>query len=99
VPAAAIGHITQADRALALMHCELYATWRVLEGKARRASYLVRVGEAGYLQPNPVRLLAEKMRHALVKVDAELGLTPTSLARVAALDTSGAADPTARFFA
>ncbi len=83
-PAIARGQITAADRAAAIAHCDLWATWRSQLVAAARHAHVVAVGKHGYPTPNPARGMANKTLLMLMKVDAELGLTPASRSRVKA---------------
>ena len=103
VPAIASGQITAADRAMAIAHCELWATWRSLLADAARHPHVVAVGPSQYPTPNPARVMSNKTFSLLKAVDAELGLTPTSRSRVTAERPAGRGPTTqeqlrARFF-
>ena len=82
VPAIARGQITSADRVFAIAHCELWATWRSQLADALKHAHVVAAGKHGHPIPNPARGMANKTFMLLAKVDAELGLTPTSRSRV-----------------
>lgn len=82
VPAIETGQITAADRAFAIAHCELWSTWRSQLADANRHPHVVSSGKQGYPIPNPARGMANKTLTMLVKVDAELGLSPSSRSRV-----------------
>lgn len=81
-PAIRTGQITEADRSFAIAHCELWATWRSQLEDAVKHPHVVAVGKNKYPAPNPARLMANKTLLLLVKVDAELGLSPSSRSRV-----------------
>jgi len=81
VPAIKIGIVTIADRTLAIAHCELWATWRSQLADAAAGTHVVRLGK-GYRQPNPVRGMANKTLQLLMRVDDQLGFSPTSRSRV-----------------
>lgn len=76
------GQITEADRVLAVAHCELWATWRSQLAEAALHTHVVAVGKQKYPAPNPARGMANKTLMLLAKVDAELGFSPTSRSRV-----------------
>jgi P27 family predicted phage terminase small subunit len=78
VPAAVRGHITASDRVFAIAHCELWAAWRSQLADAAR---LAPVNASQYC-PNPAQIMSNKTLLILAKIDAELGLSPTSRARV-----------------
>lgn len=82
VPAISTRQITAADRTMAIAHCELWATWRDQLVAASKHQHVVAVGKNNYPMPNPARGMANKTLMMLAKVDAELGLSPTSRSRV-----------------
>jgi P27 family predicted phage terminase small subunit len=82
VPAIELGQITTADRSFAIAHCELWATWRSQIADAARHPHVVSAGASKHPIPNPARGMANKTLMILAKIDAELGLTPTSRTRV-----------------
>jgi P27 family predicted phage terminase small subunit len=81
-PAITIGQIGASDRALAIAHCDLWSSWRQQSALATKVGHLVVVGPSRYPMPNPARTMANKTLQLLVKVDAELGLTPSSRSRI-----------------
>lgn len=82
VPNIATGQITAADRPLAIAHCTLWAAWRSQLREASPHPNIIAAGKNKYPMPNPALTLAGKTLQSLIKVDAELGLTPTSRSRV-----------------
>jgi P27 family predicted phage terminase small subunit len=82
VPAIRRGQVTAADRAAAIMHCDLWCTWRAQLAEANALPHVVLVGEHGHPVPNPARGMANKTLALLLRIDAELGLTPSSRSRV-----------------
>jgi P27 family predicted phage terminase small subunit len=82
VPAVRWGHITAADRVFAIAHCELWATWRSQLADAAKHAHVVTAGQHKYPIPNPARGMANKTLLLLAKIDAELGLSPSSRSRV-----------------
>ena len=94
-PAIQRGQITAADRVSAIAHCELWATWRSQLADAARHPHVVSAGKSGHPIPNPARGMANKTLSLLMKVDAELGLTPTSRTRVVVNRSSG--EPTSKW--
>lgn len=83
VPAIAIGHVTSADRVLAIAHCQLWATWQSQKTEAAQQPHTV-LSPNNYPVPNPIRGMANKTLMMLVRIDAELGFSPTSRTRVQA---------------
>src|SRR5262245_37453805 len=82
VPAIKIGQVTQADRVLAIAHCELWAAWRKQHARATKEKAIVPVGKHRYPMPNAWRTLAAKTLHQLIAIDDKLGFSPTSRAKV-----------------
>jgi P27 family predicted phage terminase small subunit len=82
VPAIQTGQITDADRVLAIAHCELWATWQSQLAAARQHAHVIAAGPNNYPMPNPARVMANKTLTMLAKVDAELGFSPVSRSRV-----------------
>lgn len=82
VPAIERRQIASADVVMAVAHCELWATWRSQLAEASKHPHVVAVGPNKHPVPNPARGMANKTFQLLAKVDAELGLTPSSRSRV-----------------
>jgi P27 family predicted phage terminase small subunit len=82
VPAITWGHITAADRMFVIAHCELWATWRSQMAAAAQHAHVVTTGKHKHPIPNPARGMANKTLMLLVKIDAELGFSPSSRSRV-----------------
>lgn len=80
VPAIFRKQITTADRTLAVAHCTLWSTWLSQVEDAAKHPHVV--GVKGRPTANPARGMANKTLLLLVRVDAELGLTPSSRSRV-----------------
>ena len=97
-PAIAIGQITTADRGMAIAHCELWAAWREQVALTAKAKHVTR-RRNGHDALNPIRAVANKTLLLLHKIDAELGLTPTSRSRVHVANRSpaGAENPLNKF--
>lgn len=89
VPAIRTGQITSADRVFAIAHCHFWATWRSQLADAAKHAHIVAVGKHKYPTHNPARIMANKTFLILAKVDAELGLTPSSRPRVKASTPAG----------
>jgi P27 family predicted phage terminase small subunit len=82
-PAIRLGHVTLLDRTLAISHCETWAMRRAqLAEAAKYPGHVVEVGRDRYPRQNPALKLAADTLSLLIKIDAELGLTPTARARV-----------------
>jgi P27 family predicted phage terminase small subunit len=86
---AARGHVTIVDRAAMLGYCTLHGRWQQLEREARLHPSIVR-SPSGYPIPSPALAQANRAFALLLKVAAELGLTPSSRSRIIAEgDASG----------
>jgi P27 family predicted phage terminase small subunit len=84
VPAIAIGHITAADRTLAIAHCELWATWQSQLRDAAKSPHVGAAGRSKYPMPNQARIMSNKTLTLLAAIDEKLGFSPTSRSRVVA---------------
>lgn len=82
VPAIRNGTITATDRPTAIAHCVYWATWRSQLLEAERHPHIIAVGPNKHPMPNPARGMANKTYQILLKIDADLGLTPSSRSRV-----------------
>lgn len=89
VPASHARHLTRADRALAIAHCQLFSIWLDQLREAATSSHVMD-NQNGNPIANPARAMANQTLALLVKIDAELGLTPTSRSRVKISDGTGA---------
>lgn len=98
VPAITLGQITSADFVFAVAHCELWATWQSQLADAARGEHVVYVGRHDYPVPNTARVMAQKTLSILLKVDAELGFSPTSRNRVTVHKRGAAQTKHERFF-
>ena len=98
VPAIDTGQITAADRMFAVAHCELWATWRSQVAAAAQHAHVVAVGKNKRPMANPARGMANRTLLLLAKIDAELGLSPTSRSRITVSPRKPRADnPLAKF--
>lgn len=88
VPAINRGQITAADRASAIAYCDTWSIWRSLTAEAKKHPHVVAVGPNKHPMPNPARGMANKQLQNLMKINAELGLTPSSRSRVT-IDKTG----------
>jgi phage terminase small subunit len=83
-PATKIGHVTSADRALAIAHCQLWATWLAQIAAAAGQPFVMAAGKNGYMIPNQAHVQAQRTIQLLISVDERLGFSPTSRAKVVA---------------
>jgi phage terminase small subunit len=90
VPAIRIGQITIADRALAIVHCELWSSWRRELAAAAKGPIVITAGAQNIPRPNPARVQALRTGGLLAHVDEKLGLTPTARSRINAVLMPGA---------
>jgi P27 family predicted phage terminase small subunit len=74
-------------------YCCAYARWQALEETAAGQPFLVSCARHGTLIANPVFSMANKALALVLKVASELGLTPTSRARVSVQPGSRALEP------
>jgi P27 family predicted phage terminase small subunit len=78
----AAGQVTVADRSTLLAYCLLYADWLELRELVRTP---VVTGAMGKAVSNPLLRLQHQTLALLLKAAAELGITPSSRARVHAV--------------
>lgn len=79
------GQVTTVDRAVLMGYCVKYAQWSALEREAASHPFIVR-SPSGYPLPNPALGMANKVFGLMLKAAAELGITPSSRARVVTLE-------------
>jgi len=82
------GLLTQIDRAALAAYCQAYGRWVEAERKLQETPTLLKT-PSGYVQPSPWLAIANKQLELMAKFMAELGLTPTSRARLAVVVPSG----------
>ena len=82
VPAIKSGEITEVEQSMAIAHCVELAIWQSQLEEARKHPHIIRAGKNEYPMPNPAQVAANKTLLLLMKIDAELGLTPSSRSRV-----------------
>lgn len=85
VPTIRIGQICLPHRAMAIAHCIVWSQWLRQVGEAARNPEIVAAGKNKYPIPNPARGMANASLARLIQIDAELGLTPASQSKVAAV--------------
>lgn len=98
VPAIKIGQITVADRALAIGHCQLWATWTQYVSDAAENPYVMTGGKHPHLVINPARPAAHKTLQLLATIDEKLGFSPTSRSKITAAPMSGPLSADDAFF-
>jgi P27 family predicted phage terminase small subunit len=81
------GHITIVDRGALVGYCAVWARWRALEDLAA-SQPLTSYTRTGYQVPNPVIGMANKALLLMMKIAAELGITPSSRTRVHKVDAA-----------
>jgi P27 family predicted phage terminase small subunit len=77
------GHVTSVDRATLVGYCLKFAQWTALEEEAARHPFIVR-GHNNKPMPNPAISLANRTFVIWLRAAAELGITPSSRARIVA---------------
>ena len=92
VPAIHLGQIAVTDFALAVGHCVQWACWRSQLDDAGRHAHVIGVGRDKYPRPNVARQMANQSLALLIRIDAELGLTPASRSRVTATSNDRTAE-------
>jgi|AACY02.3.fsa_nt_gi phage terminase, small subunit, putative, P27 family len=85
------GILTIADRAALAAYCQAYSRWAEAEAKLQQTPKLIKT-PSGYVQQSPWVSIANKQLELMGRYMAELGITPTSRARLPETD---APDPAA----
>ena len=99
----ACGIVTRLDRGILAAYCQAYGRWRQAEEALHRFAkkdgatrgLIIKTTNGNAIQ-NPIVGSANKAMSDMMRYAAELGLTPSSRARVDGLDVSS--DPGSRFF-
>ncbi|MEP2028229.1 MAG: phage terminase small subunit P27 family [Paracoccaceae bacterium] len=76
-----IGLLTQIDRTVLAGYCQSYGRWVEAERKLQETPTLLKT-PAGYIQTSPWLTISNKQMELMAKYMSELGLTPTSRARL-----------------
>lgn len=79
-----MGVITIVDRAVLAAYCQAYGRWVEAEEKLKEAPLLFKT-PSGYVQQSPWLNIANKQMELMGRYMAEIGLTPASRSRVAAM--------------
>jgi len=90
------GLLTTGDRDIFAMYCFEYTEWIRLKKKVSKVSETVTTAN-GAVQVNPLIYLAGKMRDRCIRMEAEIGITPSSRSRVKAVSPPGEASGWDRF--
>jgi P27 family predicted phage terminase small subunit len=77
-----IGVLTQADRAVLAAYCQAYGRWVEAERRLKETPPLLKT-PSGYAQQSPWLSIANKQIELMVRLMAELGLTPSARSRLA----------------
>ncbi|WGH78615.1 phage terminase small subunit P27 family [Jannaschia ovalis] len=88
------GILTVADRAAFAAYCQSYSKWAEAERQLRAGPKLIKT-PSGYVQQSPWIGIANKQLELMGRYMSELGITPTSRARLP--DRAGAGDETTVF--
>ncbi len=86
-----MGVVTMADRAALAAYCQAYGRWVEAEEKLKQSPLLLKT-PSGYVQQSPWLSVVNKQMELMSRFMTELGLTPASRSRVAAL-TAGPMQP------
>jgi P27 family predicted phage terminase small subunit len=78
------GIICELDRAVLADYCEAYGRWVEAERKLKETPPLLKT-PSGYVQPSPWLAISNKNLELMARFITELGLSPASRSRVAAL--------------
>ena len=91
-----MGVLTLVDRAALAAYCQCYGRWVEAEERLQSTPMLLKTA-TGYVQQSPWLSIANKQLELMGRYMSELGITPASRSRVAALAEAGAApDPITR---
>lgn len=77
-----LGMLTATDMDLLTVYCETWADWVDCKQKVRTTSKLLKTAKSDYPYINPYVTMETKARLHLIKMQAELGLTPSARSRV-----------------
>jgi P27 family predicted phage terminase small subunit len=77
-------HVTVVDRALVVAYCLKYGQWVALESRAREARPTIERAN-GSTMINPLIALCNDACQLMIRSATELGITPSSRSRVAAV--------------
>ncbi len=87
-----MGVLTTVDRAALAAYCQSYGRWVEAEEKLKETPTLYKT-PSGYVQQSPWLGIANKQLELMGRFMVELGMTPASRSRVAALATPAGAGP------
>ncbi len=76
-----VGLLTLVDRTVLAGYCQAYGRWVEAEKKLQETPTLLKT-PAGYIQTSPWLTISNKQMELMAKYMAELGLTPSSRARL-----------------
>jgi P27 family predicted phage terminase small subunit len=77
-----IGLLTRIDRTVLAAYCQAYSRWVEAERKLAETPPLLKT-PAGYVQTSPWITISNKQVELMVKLMAELGLSPSARSRLA----------------
>lgn len=84
-----MGVLTTVDRAALAAYCQAYGRWVEAEEKMKETPPMIRT-PSGYVQQSPWMSVANKQLEIMGRYMTELGMTPASRSRVAALSADAA---------
>ena len=82
-----MGVLTTVDRAALAAYCQAWGRWVEAEEKLKETPVMLKT-PSGYVQQSPWLSVSNKQLELMGRYMAELGITPASRSRVAALKTS-----------
>jgi len=79
-----LGILSQLDRAVLAAYCQAYGRWTEAERKLKETPVLLKT-PSGYVQPSPWLAIANKAQEQMLKLAAELGLSPARVSTLPSL--------------
>ena len=92
-----LGILTQLDKAIFAVYCQAFSTWAQATRKITEMG-MVRVTKNGFTEQNPFLPIANKAKEQMMKALIEMGMTPSSRARVKVTSPPKEEDDKERFF-
>ena len=92
-----LGILTQLDKNIFAVYCQAFSTWAQATRKITEMG-MVRVTKNGFTEQNPFLPIANKAKEQMMKALIEMGMTPSSRARVKVTSPPKEEDDKERFF-
>ena len=80
-----LGMLTKLDKAVLARYCQAFSTWAQATRKITEMG-MVRITKNGFTEQNPYFPIANKASEQMMKALVEIGMTPSSRARVKVTD-------------